>query len=222
MTLLEAIKNRHVVRHYNGKPLSTDVVDKLNETIKGINKETGLHLQLITNESKALNGPMAALCNFTGCNDYILLVGKEDDGKAIGYYGEQLVLLAQQLGLNSCWIARTYDPETDRYEIRPDEKIFGVISIGVGTTQGHQHTNKPFADLVIGDNLPEWFKNGVECAMLAPTGKNLQAFKFELINGNEVVLHMYNTDKPYWVLDYGILKYHFEIGAGKDNFKWKE
>ena len=222
MTLLEAIQQRHVVRHYDGKPLSDEVVKQLQILIDGINAETKLHFQLITNEPKAINGPMAALCNFTGCNDYILLVGPENVGQLIGYYGEQLVLAAQQIGLNSCWIARTYDPVMERYDIKPGEKIYGVISLGVGTTKGHPHISKTFDELVIGDSLPKWFKKGVECAMLAPTGKNLQAFKFELVDGNKVKLNMFNKDKPYWVLDYGILKYHFEIGAGKENFTWIE
>ena len=220
MTLLEAIQQRHVVRHYDGKPLNAEVVKQLNISIDGINAESKLHFQLITNEPKCMNGEKAALCNFTGCNDYIVMAGEENRGVDVGYYGQQLVLTAQQLGLNSCWIARTYDPVMERYDIKPNEKIYGVISLGVGTTKGHPHSCKPFEELVIGSNFPQWFKQGVECAMLAPTGMNLQAFKFELVGNDEVKLHMFNKDKPYSPLDEGILKYHFEVGAGKDNFKW--
>ena len=69
----------------------------------------------------------------------------------------------------------------------------------------------------VSDNSPEWFKKGVEAALIAPTAVNQQKFKFEL-NGNKV------SAKPglgfYSKVDLGIVKYHFEVGAGKENFKW--
>ena len=59
MTLLEAIKLRHSVRRYRTEPISENVLAKLKSEIDTINKEGDLHIQLVTDEPKAFNGPMA-------------------------------------------------------------------------------------------------------------------------------------------------------------------
>ena len=66
--------------------------------------------------------------------------------------------------------------------------------------------------------LPDWFQAGAEAALLAPTAMNQQKFVFTL-NGDKVSaragLGFYSK------IDLGIVKYHFELGAGKENFTWK-
>lgn len=43
---------------------------------------------------------------------------KADDlDERIGYYGEQLVLLAQALGLNTCWAGLSYRKVNGAYKI---------------------------------------------------------------------------------------------------------
>ena len=65
--------------------------------------------------------------------------------------------------------------------------------------------------------MPDWFKNGMEAVLLAPTAMNQQKFLFTL-NGNQV------SAKAgigfYSQIDLGIVKYHFEVGAGKSYFDW--
>lgn len=53
-------------------------------------------------------------------------------------------------------------------------------------------------------------------ALLAPTGVNKQGFMFELLYGNEVKLKNRSLCKD---IDKGIIKYHFEIGAGDAKFE---
>ena len=68
-------------------------------------------------------------------------------------------------------------------------------------------------------NVPDWYRRGVDFALYAPTAMNQQKFKFELVDENEVSLKVAGlgicTD-----IDLGIVKYHFELGAGVDNFNW--
>ena len=47
---------------------------------------------------------MAHYGNFENCTNYIAMVGKKsaDLDERCGYYGELLVLKAQELGLNTC------------------------------------------------------------------------------------------------------------------------
>ena len=53
---------------------------------------------------------MAHYGKFSGVKNYIALIGKKSPSldERCGYYGERLVLLAQQLGLNTCWVAMTH------------------------------------------------------------------------------------------------------------------
>lgn len=110
MELLEAINNRHSVRQYIHKPLPQDIIFALQEKIDECNQKGKLHIQLVINEKKAFDSLMAHYGKFNGVENYIALIGKksQDLEEKCGYYGEQLILLAQQLGLNTCWVAMTY------------------------------------------------------------------------------------------------------------------
>lgn len=221
MDLIQAINERHAVRHFDSKPINDDHKTKLLDLINKVNKEANLNLQLVINEPKAFGGAAAARCNFTGCVNYLALIGPKGPKLAekAGYFGEQIVLFAQQLGINSCWVMLTYDKIPNTYTLGENDEILGVIALGYGTTQGHPHKSKDIKDVVVNkDNMPDWFINGVKMALLAPTGINQQGFMFELKDGNKVKLT--NSSKCQ-DLDLGIVKYHFEIGAGKGNWSWE-
>ena len=102
----EAIEARHSVRAYKDLPLSEEIVKLLEDELVKLNNEGQLHIQLICNEPKAFQGTMAKYGKFRNVNNYLVMAGKkaEDLDERIGYYGEHLVLLAQTLGLNTCWV----------------------------------------------------------------------------------------------------------------------
>ncbi len=56
MKMQEAIQQRHAVRQYLDKPIAVDVIAKLNDAISMCNRESGLHIQLVTNEPEAFCG----------------------------------------------------------------------------------------------------------------------------------------------------------------------
>ena len=228
MTIQEAIEARHSVRAYTGQPLAADVVEVLEEKIRELNEKGHLHMQLIRNETKAFQGKLAKYGKFRGVNDYIVMAGQKADDldERIGYYGEQLVLLAQTLGLNTCWVGLSYSKVPGTYVLEAGEVIEAYISIGYGETQGVSHKIKRVEQVSNANDLtPSWFRQGVEAALLAPTAVNQQKFFFEYIparDGKPVrVLAKRNFSLiGYTKMDLGIAKYHFEIGAGKDNFEW--
>lgn len=220
MTLAEAIAERHSVRAFEDKPLSKEVVLALRQCIEKCNSKPGLNFQLVLNEPKAFNGPMAKYGHFSGCKNYIALVARESDDfeERCGYYGEYLVLKAQQLGLNTCWVALTFSKVKNAYKVRPGEKLCMVIAIGYGITPGVPHKSKPITDVIKTDgNMPNWFREGVRLALMAPTALNQQKFKIEL-KGKKV--YMTPGRGPHVKTDLGIARLHFEIGAGKENFTW--
>ena len=227
MTLQEAIEARHSVRAFKEKPLAEDVVKVLEEQIAILNDEGQLHIQLILNEPKAFQGTLAKYGKFRGVTNYIVMAGKksEDLDDRVGYYGEHLVLLAQTLGLNTCWVGLSYSKVPGTYELGKDEKIACYIAIGYGETQGVGHKIKTVEQVSnASDITPSWFKKGVEAALLAPTAVNQQKFSFEYVgmsnNHHQVRAKKGFSMIGYTQMDLGIAKYHFEIGAGKDKFEW--
>lgn len=228
MTIQEAIEARHSVRAYTGQPLAADVVEVLEEKISELNEKGHLHMQLIRNETKAFQGKLAKYGKFRGVNDYIVMAGQKADDldERIGYYGEQLVLLAQTLGLNTCWVGLSYSKVPGTYVLEAGEVIEAYISIGYGETQGVSHKIKRVEQVSNANDLtPSWFRQGVEAALLAPTAVNQQKFFFEYIparDGKPVrVLAKRNFSLiGFTQMDLGIAKCHFEIGAGKENFEW--
>ncbi len=220
MNIVQTVYARHTVRHFDGKPIKGEDKKQLISYIKKTNKISGLNIQLITNEPKAFGGKMAKLSNFTGCVNYLAIVGPKSKhlGVDAGYYGEQIVLKAQQMGINSCWVALTYNKIKGTYSVKKGEKLVLVVALGYGTTQGKPHQSKTFGQVVKNrGKLPQWFIRGVKMALLAPTGVNKQGFMFELMDGNVVKLKNKSLCKS---VDLGIVKYHFEIGAGNTKFTW--
>lgn len=220
MNVLEAIENRHSVRSYLDKPIENSIVNELNQEIIKCNQEGDLHIQLFTNEPQAFSGFMAHYGKFTGVKNYIALVGKKSDNleEKIGYYGERLVLKAQMLGLNSCWVALTFNKGKCHASVDTNERLVCVLSIGYGATQGVPHKTKPL-DRLYQTNIvevPKWFEDGMKAVSLAPTAMNQQKFMFTLDDNHSVSVK--STGGFYSNVDLGIVKYHFEIGSQKKLF----
>ena len=96
-----------------------------------------------------------------------------------------------------------------------------VIAFGYGRTQGVSHKIKPRAEVMQCEGMPpEWFIRGVDAALQAPTALNQQKFRFILRDNNKVKLR---KGFGFWTkVDLGIVKYHFEVAAGKENFEWEK
>ena len=227
MTIQEAIEARHSVRAYKDQPMADEVARRLEEEIAVVNQKGNLHVQLIRNEPKAFQGTMAKYGKFRNANNYIVMAGKkaEDLDERVGYYGEHLVLLAQTLGLNTCWVGLSYSKVPGTYVLDEGEKIACYIAIGYGETQGIGHKIKTVGQVSnASDATPSWFRKGVEAALLAPTAVNQQKFSFEYV-GMKDGCHQVSAKKGfsmigYTKMDLGIAKYHFEIGVGNVNFEW--
>lgn len=222
MTLQEAIKARHAVRRYTDAPIEQQKLDALNSLMNSCNEQYGLHIQLVINDPRAFDSRLAHYGKFSGVNNYFAMIGPKDDylDEKLGSCGEQLVLKAQTLGLNTCWVGLTFKKNPAVLRIEPGEKMRCVIALGYGTTQGVSHKIKSVEDVSkVNGPMPDWFRRGVEAALLAPTAVNQQKFTFILEGQNQV------SARAGWgffsKIDLGIVKYHFELGAGSDNFIWK-
>ena len=213
MDITDIMKARHSVRQYRGDRIEEEKRAALNEIIDRCNDESGLHIQILYDEPKCFDGIMAHYGKFSGVNNYIALVGRKSSSldETAGYYGERIVLEAQELGLNTCWVAMTHGKSAA--EIAAGEKQACLIAIGYGETQGVLHKVKSAEDVCsCSGQMPGWFAAGIDAALLAPTAVNQQKFLFTL-DGDTVSARV-NGSGFYTKLDLGIVKYHFEAASG--------
>lgn len=217
MEIIELMKERHSVRQYTDKKIEKEKREVLNALIAKINQKAGLHIQIIYDEPKCFNSMMAHYGKFDGVNNYIALVGEKSKSyESLGYYGEQIVLKAQELGLNTCWVAMTHGKS--KAQIDKGEKLVCLISLGYGKTAGAAHKSKRLSEVCnYKKDMPEWFLSGMEAALLAPTAMNRQKFYFELLPDNSIKITC--GKGLYTKLDLGIVKYHFEVVSGKVNWR---
>lgn len=103
-----------------------------------------------------------------------------------------------------------------------------MIALGFGDDPGRNMKRKnPKQVSNISDKTPQWFEEGVKAALLAPTAVNQQKFYFEYLgadaNGKPRVKAKRGFSLiGYTKMDLGIAKYHFELGAGIENFEWAD
>ena len=221
MDIMDIIRSRHSVRQYLDRPIPREIRAQLDECAAALNRESGLHMQIVYDEPACFNSRMAHYGRFENADNYIAMVGKKGDGleERCGYFGERLVQKAQELGLNTCWVALTHGKS--KAEVVAGEKEVIIISLGYGRTQGAARKSKSAPEVSnIAADAPDWFRRGVEAALLAPTAVNQQKFRFER-DGNCVTAKagLLGTNLK---VDLGIVKCHFELGAGRENFTWAQ
>ena len=217
--VMELIQKRHSVRQYCDRPIPEDIRKQLDACAAKWNGEGSLNIQIIYDEPECFNSRLAHYGSFKNCRNYIAMIGTpaKDLEERCGWYGELLVLEAQRLGLNTCWAALTHGKS--KAVPGPGEKEVILIALGYGETQGSARKSKRPEDVSdLNDDSPDWYRNGITAALLAPTAVNQQKFQFTR-DGNRV------SAKPgrfgsCLKIDLGIVKCHFELGAGKENFEW--
>lgn len=220
MTIKEAIKERHMVRKYTDKPIPAELMEKLNARIAKNNQIHGLSLKLVTGNSDGIGG-MAKMLLTKSVHSYIVLAGKDraDLDEKLGYCGADLCLYAQTLGLNTWWVGGMFNGKGAMKHLETkDVRINGVIAIGYGQTQGVPHKSKTAAEISqYNGTVPQWFLDGVEALLCAPTALNKQPY---MVKGDGDRVSITAGEGHFAGIDLGIGKYHFEVGAGKENFEW--
>ena len=216
MDIKEAIKERHSVRQFKDMPIEEETKESLISLIVECNKESGHHFQLICDDPGCFSHFLAHYGKFKNVNNYIAIVAntsREFYEEYSGYYGQKIVLEAQMMGLNTCWVGGTFSKGKCKAAVEPGEKLLAVIAIGYGETDGVPHSSKPMEKLctVPEKDMPDWFKEGVEAAMLAPTALNQQKFVIELKDDTATIM---SKKGPFCRVDLGIVTYNFEIASG--------
>ena len=219
MTELEALKNRHSVRAYQERKIEQEVANQLKAFLDACNQKGNVHLEL----AEDAGGTFGSIFNWgrglASAPSAIVCMGPDDDtlDERVGYYGEQAVLYAEQLGLNTCWVGM-FQTKGVPVTIPKGERLVLVIALGYGKDAGKPHKSKtPEQVSSCETEAPEWFRYGVELALLAPTAINQQKFEFRYLSDGSVSAKAFAG--PFSKVDLGIVKYHFDLGRAEHGQK---
>lgn len=226
MITVETIRERHSVREYDGKPLSRAEFDALGAVVRECTRESGLDIQLVGDNPEVFN-VIARFGLIRECRTHVAFVvddakaGDVGEDEAIGYWGQKIVLAAQDMGLNTCWCALCSRKKSCAV-VAPGKKIRLIIAVGHGKTQGFSRKTKSVEALssVECAKEPAWFAAAMEAAQLAPTAMNNQNFKITLLSDGKTV----RIDAPQSglnVIDEGIVRCNFEIAANEAGADWR-
>jgi nitroreductase len=233
MNINEAIEVRSSRRVYTSKAIEAHMAEKLKKLISQINQESGLHLQLYINNGDAFSGLKMSYGMFKNVSNYIALVGNTKDQdyvEKLGYYGEKLVLEATMMNLGTCWVGGTYDKKTCKCDIKDNENLLGIITLGYTPEVRPfkermvysiiRRKTKSISELLTSDaENPSWLIRGMEAVQKAPSAVNMQPVRFAY-KADDLTADV--TGKlGYEMMDLGIAKLHFEIGSDyRGHWNW--
>ena len=230
MDIIEAIEKRISCRAFTDKQVEQEKFEALAAEVERCNAESGLRFQLYgpREDGTAIDMSPKMFASNPPC--YAALVGPKDpaEEEKLGYYGERLVLLAEMLGLSTCWVASTYDAATTRVDLADGDVLHDVIPIGYAPAKmplkqrtiraGIRGRSKDLADLYRGpsplDAAPEWIQACVDAVWKAPSAINEQPVVFvQDAPDAPVRAELVRVKSGMEYTDLGIAKYHFQVVA---------
>ncbi|WP_196792694.1 nitroreductase family protein [Scardovia inopinata] len=222
MSMQEAMKERHRVRKFTDRKIPASLVEKLQARAEENNEKYGLSIRLVLNNPRGLTS-LARLGSAKNAVNFFLLsgpaaIGATELDSRLGYAGADLILYARSLGLDTWWCGGLFSKKEARRITGPDFTSNGIIVIGYGLTHGSNHKSKSAEEISsYQGQAPQWFTRGVEALLLAPTAFNKQPFT---VTGEGQTVSLTSGGGIYSGINLGIGRYFFELGAGKDNFRW--
>jgi len=218
-----AIENRISRRKFENEPITDLEKENIISIINQLNEASGLTMEFMEDGSGAFGKLRKSYGLFTNVRSLILMKGKKDDKdlkEKLGYYGEDLVLAITDLGLGTCWVGGTFDK--DELHIDSGEDLACVVVAGKVAAPSlkekmvrsvtHRKVKSMEERIISTQPLPHWAQNGMKAVLFAPSAKNTQKvmFKYE----NNILSAQIADDYSMDMIDLGIAKKHFEIGAG--------
>ena len=143
MPVTDAMRARHVVRQYLDTPLPADVSAALRERVIEANASHGTDIRLLTG-SAPVYGPLWGTVRARSVRNCLVMSGPDapDLDERLGYGGADLMLAAQDLGLNTWWIGGTFSKRAAARVSGATGRIVAVVALGYGATQGSAHASK--------------------------------------------------------------------------------
>lgn len=234
MDYKKAILSRKSRRSYTDELPTIDQIMILRDIVERANSNEGLHIQLMVDEKQGFRGIKAAYGVFSGVRNYIALVGSARDPhveEKLGYYGEELVLTCEMLGLGTCWVGGTFDRKKCRCIVENGEIFRCAIVFGrvkqketskeklIRSGMHKIVKDKKIEELFYSEEEPpNWFIEGMRMVARAPSAMNRRPVKFYYSGGN--VNARVKEPNQMNMYDLGIAKFHFQTGAGNGHWEF--
>lgn len=218
MILSSAVFTRVSQRSFLPRPLSPTQRQQLGKAVGQCNRRAGLNIRLVCDRSEPFSSFSKGAGTIKGVRDYLLFAGPAEDpdlAEKCGYYGEEIILTAVSIGLATCWVGGTYDRKRCLSMLEQGEELICVAAVGVPAAPAPKlpQPHRTPEELSSGpENAPEWFKAGIRAVQYAPSAMNRQNYRFIYREDGTVCARLTGTE-PFALVDLGIAKRHFELGA---------
>ena len=226
MILSDAVFIRSSQRNFLPRPLSPTQRQQLSKAVSQCNRRAGLNIRLICDRSEPFSSFSKGAGTIKGVRDYLLFTGPAGDPdleEKCGYYGEEIILTAAAMGLSSCWVGGTYDRKRCLPLLEQGEELVCVAAVGCPADTAPKAPLPPHRapeELASGlADAPEWFRAGIRSVQHAPSAMNRQDYRFAFREDGTVSACLSGTDS-FALVDLGIAKRHFELGAHGGEWTW--
>ncbi len=230
------IQSRRSRRHFDpNRPIESSSLAALETVCREFTPFPHTRAYLVSEPAKDIfKGIIGSYGKVSGAPAFIAFIGDmraSSVQEEVGYTGEGIILEATALGLNTCWVAGFFRPESvaSLVEIKDNERVLAVTPVGYAsrfeslverlmTGFGLTHRRLPLSKLVNewrADSLPEWEKVSLEAARLAPSAVNRQPWGFD-VDSSGITVFVRTSSPEFNVskrLDCGIAMLHIEVAA---------
>ncbi len=225
---LNAVQTRISSRRYNGETIDGALLDQLDQTCERLSATPGAARAILVREAppEVFTGLVGSYGRVEGAPSLVAFVGTEDAAHDVGYIGEAVILEATTLGLGTCWIAASFDPELagSLAALGEGERVHAITALGHAAdtvkvaerlmrASVRARSRLPLDVIAPGHSgWPAWALEAVSSLRLAPSGANKQPWRLHM-DGDALVLA--EAPKVYWTapLDLGIAMLHAQLGA---------
>ncbi len=229
-TWFDAVSRRVSRRRFQDRPPDAGALARVHTVCSRVTEATAGEVRaIVVDESPAgvFTGLVGAYGGVTGAPAFAAFVAGEDRQVDVGFIGEAVILEATAAGLDTCWIAGSFDPKAAaaHLELAQGEQVRAVTPIGYATARvggGERMLHavvKPRARLDLervapgASSWPAWARVAAEAARLAPSGGNRQPWRLRMEDRRLVI--DCTGERAYWTarIDCGIAALHAELGA---------
>lgn len=224
MTLYDAVFTRSSCREYLPQPLSPAQRQQLGKAVEQCICRSGLRFRLICGHPEPFSSFSKSRGRIKGAQNYFLFAGPagtQDLEEKCGYYGEELILTAASMGLGTCWVGGTYDKACCLPYLEEGEELVCVAAVGIPSPAGKKDRPWKSPEELAPDagEVPAWFRGGIEAVQRAPSAMNRQGYRFTCRRDGSVRVRLSGTGS-FALVDLGIAKRHFELGAHGGEWTW--
>lgn len=239
MTKLDVLQSRHSIRSFTTDPLSSEIIKKLKAEITMINThQHGIKFQLITNDPDPLKGFSKIYGIFENPRNYMAAVvdtAAPNIMERAGYFAEQFVIKAVELGIGTCFVGGTYNSALVRAQLRAGEKILFLVLLGYPKEKSRMmaklmvnfvHRKKMKVNQFF---VPESgyesviktypiLKAGLKAVACAPSALNKRPTRIFLNdnNGDHQLCAKVDDSNPKNLIDLGIAKYNYNFATATE------